>query len=429
MTTENPSDKPLNYVKLSDNLVEFPGHLFDWSETLETIDLSNNRLTQLPADFWKFKKLKILFLSNNEFVEFPEVLKYCPQLDIVGFKANKIAHVPEHSIPENLRWLILTGNQIGQLPTSIGNCKRLQKVMLAGNRLTHLPDEMQNCTEIQLLRISANCFKQLPAWLFGLPKLTWLAFAGNDLGPTQSSTSVLPEENWQDFRVAEKLGYGASGDIFKAHHVNQEASVAIKIFKAEITSDGWPLDEMVACTQIGSHPNLIKALATITNHPEEKKGVVFELIPPSYKNLGQPPNFVTCTRDTFPTDAVFSMELIIKISTAIASAMYQLHDKGIMHGDLYAHNILVNSDGHALLSDFGAATRYYGADSYLAHHLERLDIRAFGFLLDDLLCRASETTSATSTLTLLRDMCLEVNQANASNFAFIENTLSKLLEK
>ena len=53
------------------------------------------------------------------------------------------------------------------------------------------------------------------------------------------------------------------------------------------------------------------------------------------------------------------------------------------HGDLYTHNILVDKEGHSLLGDFGAATRYerstYG-DAFV-----RLEVRAFGCLLEELL--------------------------------------------
>ena len=52
--------------------------------------------------------------------------------------------------------------------------------MLAGNRLRALPaDDGRPAEQLELLRISANRFEALPDWLLALPRLSWLACAGN----------------------------------------------------------------------------------------------------------------------------------------------------------------------------------------------------------------------------------------------------------
>ena len=119
---------------LSCDLKEFPAELFDLADTLEILDLSGNQLSTLPDDFWRFQKLQILFCSNNHFTQVPEILGRCPQLSLIGFKANKICSVPATSLSTSLRWLILTDNQITELPAEIGLCHDLQKLMLSGKR-------------------------------------------------------------------------------------------------------------------------------------------------------------------------------------------------------------------------------------------------------------------------------------------------------
>ena len=59
--------------------------------------------------------------------------------------------------------------------------------MMAGNKLTSLPEEMAGCQELELLRLAANDLKELPSWLLKLPKLSWLAFAGNPLGSARTT--------------------------------------------------------------------------------------------------------------------------------------------------------------------------------------------------------------------------------------------------
>ena len=109
-----------------------------------------------------------------------------------------------------------------------------------------------------------------------------------------------------------------------------------------------------------------------------------ELIPPSYINLGNPPNLETCTRDTFEKGTVYTEQQLFKIAKSIASVCCHLHSKGINHGDLYAHNILINDDAHCLLGDYGAAS-FYDPTSDVAHHIERVEVKAFGHLLEDVL--------------------------------------------
>src|SRR5690606_20390463 len=131
-------------------LTEFPTALFALAETLQVLDLSGNQLTCLPGDLQRLHKLRILFCSNNPFTQLPVVLGDCEQLEMIGFKACTITHVPEHSLPPRLRWLILTDNQLSELPAALGQRPRLQKLMLSCNQLAALPD-LSDCNALELL--------------------------------------------------------------------------------------------------------------------------------------------------------------------------------------------------------------------------------------------------------------------------------------
>ena len=343
--------------KYAGNLTEFPRELFELEDTLELLDLSNNQLRELPSDFDRFKKLKIAFFSDNLFTELPEVLVKCPNLTMIGFKSNLIKNVSEQSLPKQLQWLILTNNKIEILPNSIGNCEKLQKVALAGNKIKELPRSMANCKNLELLRISANELKELPLWLIELPRLTWLAFSGNPCTYKPDFSNEIEAIDWAKIEQKEILGQGASGIISKAILKDEiEEEVAVKIFKGEVTSDGYPEDELATCLAVGRHPNLVPLKGKIVNHSEGKEGIVLELIPPTYKVLGNPPSFESCTRDVFTEDFKLSSEQKERILSGVKSAMDHLHSKGILHGDLYAHNTLFNEEGHAFFGDFGAAT-------------------------------------------------------------------------
>lgn len=418
-------------LKLSEGLVRFPEKIFELADTLEVLDLSRNKLSSLPADFGRLKKLRILFCSENLFTVLPEVLADCPLLEMVGFKANMIETVPAKSLNPLLRWLILTDNSVAELPAQIGNCYRMQKLMLAGNRLTTLPNELSKCRNLALLRISANRLNELPAWLLTMPKLSWLAFSGNPFSKNHAVES-LDLISWTELEINHLLGEGASGIISKATWcmpADATRHVAVKVFKGAVTSDGLPEDEMNTCITAGAHPGLVQVIGQIDAHPENKKGLVMELIPPGFFNLGLPPSLESCTRDVFIEGMKLTAQQVLKIAGTIASVAAQLHSRGIMHSDLYAHNTLIDNEGNTLFGDFGAACFYDRTDAELAPALERLEVSAYGCLLDDLLslCDEADTHPDLIKLGKFRNECMAPDVLARPSFQYLKDELEFML--
>jgi serine/threonine protein kinase len=109
------------------------------------------------------------------------------------------------------------------------------------------------------------------------------------------------------------------------------------------------------------------------------------LIPAAHVNLAGPPSLQTCTRDVYPPGFQLSTRMALEIATDVASALAHLHQRGVMHGDLYAHNILFDPvHGQAQLGDFGAATRLPSNQAQLRLRLQALEVRALGCLLEEL---------------------------------------------
>lgn len=414
-------------LKLADGLTTFPHEILQLADTLEVLDLSGNRLSSLPDALPRLQRLRILFCSDNDFTELPAVLGRCPQLEMVGFKANRIATVPGRALPARLRWLILTDNRIETLPDEIGRCGRLQKLMLAGNRLRTLPAGLADCRRLELLRISANRFEALPDWLMTMPRLAWLAFGGNpfctgleDAALTQDPIAVL---DWADLQAGEQLGEGASGVIQRAVLRGElPQAVAVKRFKAAVTSDGLPHSEMAACVHAGAHPNLVPVLGKLADHPDGAAGLVMALIPPAFRNLAGPPSMASCTRDVYADGIRFTPQQALSVAHGVASVATHLHARGLMHGDLYAHNILHDGEGRALLGDFGAAS-FYQRDDFA---LERIEVRAFGCLLEELVERCAWPSDLGEALDALTDACLAEVTALRPPFAHIERRLAAL---
>ena len=405
-------------LDLSCGLTEFPREVFDLADSLETLNLSGNALDALPDDLGRLHKLRVLFCSDNRFTTLPESIGGCHGIEMVGFKANRIAHVPAAALPASLRWLILTDNQISEIPDTLGHCTRMQKLMLAGNRLSRLPESMTALQRLELLRISANRFEALPEWLLSLPRLSWLAAAGNPFDTQAEGAAItaqsVPHVDWHDLVLGKKLGEGASGVIHQATLAPSQQQVAVKLFKGAVTSDGWPHSEMAACIAAGAHPTLIAAQSRIDGHPEGAEGLVMPLVPPSFRTLAGPPSLASCTRDIYADDAKWTADVAQRIAGDIASAMQHLHARGILHGDLYAHNILWNAQGGGRLGDFGAGWMTGSLDASQTAALQRLEIRAFGCLLEELLARYSDAQP--TAMSALKERCMQPDVASRPSF-------------
>lgn len=414
-------------------LTEFPPEIFALADSLEILNLSGNALSSLPDDLWRLTQLRVIFCSENQFTMLPAVLGQCKQLTMIGFKSNQISTVPAAALPPKLRWLILTDNQISLLPPELGACSALQKLMLAGNRLQQLPPEMAACTQLELVRISANQFAQLPHWLLALPKLAWLAYAGNPCSDhDELAAAVKPALTniaWHRLQLKEKLGEGASGIIYQATLDASEA-VAVKLFKGALTSDGLSRSEKAAYIAAGLHPLLIPLRGEISDHPQHMPALVMQLIKPSFINLAEPPSLESCTRDCYAPQQGFSLQTTLAIAIAIASVAQHLHAQGLMHGDLYAHNILWNQHRDCLLADFGAATFLPQHDATVSAALQRIEVRAFACLLHELLERIEPQPGATNyvlaALQALHSRCAHPEASMRPLFSEISTSLIAL---
>lgn len=403
-------------LQLRCGLTEFPREIFELADSLEILDLSGNQLSALPDDLPRLHKLRVIFCSDNPFTELPEVLGQCQKLSMVGFKANRIARVSPKALPPLLRWLILTDNALTSLPAEIGECTQMQKLALAGNQLRHLPPELAKCSRLELLRISANQLTEFPEWLLDMPRLTWLAYAGNPFCEHLESAAIanapMQHMAWAQLQLQHQLGEGASGVIHQAvlHTSDGTEAVAVKLFKGAVTSDGLPDCEMAACMHAGAHPHLVSAMGRVTDQPQQVQALVMPLISPAFGNLANPPSLESCTRDVYPAHQRFDWSATLRMAQGIALATQHLHTRGILHGDLYAHNILHTSEGNALLSDFGAAAFFDVNDAALAQGLEKLEVRALGCLLEELAVQCDATsTEAThhQALIQLAQQCLD----------------------
>ncbi|QTN27970.1 protein kinase [Rhodoferax sp. AJA081-3] len=418
-------------LDLSCGLETLPPEVFDLADTLEVLNLSGNRLSTLPHDLPRLRRLKAIFCSNNPFTTLPEVLGDCAALQQVGFKACQITQVTGAALPPRLRWLTLTDNAITQLTPEVGQRPAMQKLMLAGNRLCDVPAGLADAHNLELLRLSANQFTQLPGWLTELPRLAWLALAGNPLGWHRTEPAPMGRMPWPQLRVDGLLGEGASGHIYRVHLEGSTDGLALKLFKGAVTSDGLPEHELAACLAAGQHPALCTPSAQLTDHPQGTPGLLLPLIPSHYANLAGPPSLDSCTRDVYDSGMRIPVPAMLRLAQDMAAALAHLHQRGVLHGDFYAHNILWDpATGQGLLSDFGAGTLLPADQPALSRALQALEVRAFGYLLEELVaCTEAPDASHAEPLAAvdaLAQACLLTSPRERPTMADVMATLAGL---
>lgn len=387
-------------------LAEFPREVFGLADTLEVLDLGNGILDHLPDDLGRLHRLEVLFCSGNRFARLPPVLGDCAALGQIGFRATGMREVPGEALPPALRWLTLTDNRIAALPDALGKRPRLQKLMLSGNRLAALPESLADAANLELLRLAANRLGALPPWITALPRLAWTSWAGNpfDLGAMPEDAPLVP---WSHLDIGERLGEGASGlvhrALWRAAGMEPAHPVAVKLFKGAMTSDGLPEREIAACLAAGAHPNLTGALGRVADHPEGVQALLLPLLPAQWRVLAGPPSRASCSRDVYDPALRLDAGAALRIASGIAAAAAHLHDRGLLHGDLYGHNVLWDGQtGQAVLSDFGAASILPTGETGMA--LRRLDVRAWGLLLGEVLDRCA---TAPAGLRKLEQSCIQ----------------------
>jgi serine/threonine protein kinase len=266
--------------------------------------------------------------------------------------------------------------------------------------------------------------------------LTWLAYSGNPfcagIEAEAMANVLMADIPWSRLELLHVIGEGASGIIHQAKYSvteDETHGVAVKLFKGAVTSDGLPHSEMAAAMGAGKHPNLIKVYGSVQGHPSGSHGLVMELIDSDFISLAGPPSLESCTRDIYSSTTCFNLSRLLSIAHSMAFAAQYLHKLGIMHGDFYAHNILHCGKGRALLGDFGAASFYSNDDVFISEGLERLEVRAFGCLLEELIDRCQafpEEIKTLNELIILKEACLSDESQNRPLFEEICLLLTEL---
>ncbi|GEM_PF-2068636 len=147
-----------------------------------------------------------------------------------------------------------------------------------------------------------------------------------------------------DYKILKKIGAGGMGVVYEGIHVRLEQPVAIKDLSPDLASNEEMRARFIREAKIQArlnHPNVVNVHNLI-----EYKGrllLVMEFVE------GRTLDEIIQERGALPyTEAV-------RITRQVLDALAFMHSKGVIHRDLKPGNIMITSDGHVKVTDFGIA--------------------------------------------------------------------------
>jgi tetratricopeptide (TPR) repeat protein len=154
-------------------------------------------------------------------------------------------------------------------------------------------------------------------------------------------------ETVSHFRLTEKLGAGAMGEVFLAEDLHLRRPVALKMLSGGEAADAQGGARLVREARV----------ASALNHPNI--AVIYEI--GETERDGQKQTFIAMEYVAGRTLASLEGERRLTVPEAldivrqVADALAEAHDRGVVHRDLKPGNVIVTASGRAKVLDFGLA--------------------------------------------------------------------------
>lgn len=181
--TETGGFYSLTELNLAHNQLESWSSALWTSEALQVVNLTANRLPEVPAEISYLYNLTHLHLNANRITVVANELGQLAALDTLELSFNDLEAVPaDLGYLAALRVLSLGYNRLsGEALPDLSALSALEQLFLAGNPLQHVPAWVGSLPALSQLHLHLAELEELPEELCGLPSLQYLDVSGNKL--------------------------------------------------------------------------------------------------------------------------------------------------------------------------------------------------------------------------------------------------------
>jgi serine/threonine protein kinase len=157
---------------------------------------------------------------------------------------------------------------------------------------------------------------------------------------------LSPGSTFGGYEVESVVGLGGIGILYRARQVRLDRPVALKLVEADVARDPVVRERlrrearMVAALD---HPNVVPLYEA-----GEKDGTVYIVT-----RWVEGTELGTLIHEGGPLEAGRAA----RTAAQIAAALEMAHEKGLVHRDVKPSNVILTSEGHVYLTDFGLAKR------------------------------------------------------------------------
>jgi serine/threonine-protein kinase len=154
---------------------------------------------------------------------------------------------------------------------------------------------------------------------------------------------LSPNTELSHYRIVSKIGAGGMGEVYLAQDSKLDRKVALKILPADVASNRDRMERFVREAKSAaalSHPNIAQ-IFEIGEH-DGTHFIAMEFV-----------EGVTL-RDKIHREHA-ELRKLLRYLQHVAEGLAKAHASGIVHRDLKPDNIMITSDGHAKILDFGLA--------------------------------------------------------------------------
>jgi len=216
-------------------------------------------------------------------------------------------------------------------------------------------DQVQVCLKLlDRLKEEMRIEETLPALLLkkGYIAPAQATVVDHDIHPEKAAAA---KNQIQGYRLLSRLGAGAMGSVYKAHHLKLDILVALKVLRAELGAQRTQVERLKREAQLAArlnHPNLVRAIDV-----GESNG--FHYIAMEFVDG-------TTARDLVEKRPLKEKEAL-RIVGEVAKALAYAHAHGVVHRDVKPGNIMVTKAGEVKLADLGLARGAGPSDLTLEH--------------------------------------------------------------